>query len=68
MLDRLLFGCEREKAEVKALVYQGIKTGTVKPLRRAIFGKDEIEKAFRYMASGKHIGKVMIKVWQFITS
>ena len=40
----------------------GIKSGVVKPLDRTIFQRDEAEKAFRYMAAGTHIGKVLIKV------
>lgn len=29
---------------------------------RTVFPRDQIEAAFRYMAAGKHMGKVMIKV------
>ena len=41
---------------------EGIKTGTVKPLQTIVFNTDQVEDAFRYMAQGKHIGKVLIKV------
>ncbi|KFQ45994.1 Fatty acid synthase [Nestor notabilis] len=47
---------------VSELLKKGIKDGVVKPLRSTIFNKDEVEAAFRFMAQGKHIGKVMIKV------
>ena len=45
---------------VYQLVQTGIENGIVKPLNSTIFGKNEIESAFRYMAQGKHIGKVLI--------
>jgi len=37
-------------------------TGTVRPLKTTVFDRDEIEPAFRFMAQGKHIGKVVIQV------
>jgi fatty acid synthase len=44
------------------LVSQGIKSGAVKPLPFTVYSSNEIEEAFRFMASGKHVGKVVIKV------
>ena len=55
-------GIAYHKKEVARLVQEGIKNGTVKPLKRTIFTKDQTEEAFRFMATGKHIGKVVIKV------
>ena len=51
-----------QKRLVSKLVADGIKTGEVRPLHSEVFGIDEVEKAFRFMASGKHIGKVMVKI------
>jgi len=34
----------------------------VRPLETTVFERDDIEAAFRFMAQGKHIGKVLIKV------
>ena len=51
-----------EKKKLKMLVMQGIDDGTVRPLKRTIFEKERIEEAFRYMSSGKHIGKVVIQM------
>lgn len=34
----------------------------VKPLNRTVFAKNDVEDAFRFMSSGKHIGKVVIKI------
>ena len=52
----------RRKQEVVDLVNQGIADGTVKPLNTILFNFDQAEQAFRYMASGRHIGKVVMKV------
>lgn len=40
----------------------GIKNGEVQPLPYTLFKRNEVENAFRFMASGKHIGKVLIQV------
>ena len=55
-------GREQEFMKILKLMQDGIKNGVVKPLDRTIFQRDEVEKAFRYMAAGTHIGKVLIKV------
>lgn len=34
----------------------------MKPLKVNVFDASEIEQAFRFMASGKHIGKVLLKM------
>ncbi|GLH12917.1 Uncharacterized protein GBIM_17572 [Gryllus bimaculatus] len=36
--------------------------GAIKPLTRHIFQQNEVEKAFRFMAGAKHIGKVLIQM------
>ncbi|CAG7723467.1 unnamed protein product, partial [Allacma fusca] len=52
-----------EKELLKENFKKGIESGVVKPLPRTVFKHDKIEEAFRYMASGKHVGKVLIDVW-----
>lgn len=42
--------------------FSGIETGVVKPLPTTVFEKTQLEQAWRYLASGKHIGKVLIKL------
>jgi fatty acid synthase len=32
-------------------------------LKATVFDRDSVEDAFRFMAQGKHIGKVLIKVF-----
>ncbi|XP_061706492.1 fatty acid synthase-like [Cydia pomonella] len=51
-----------EKAEMMQCVKIGIATGAVRPLPTIVYANDQLEQAFRYMATGKHIGKVMIRV------
>ncbi|XP_031347934.1 fatty acid synthase-like [Photinus pyralis] len=44
------------------LVSDGIASGVVRPLSSTVFGEDQAEEAFRFMASGKHIGKILLKI------
>ena len=44
------------------MLNEGIKAGVVQPLNTTVFEKEQIEDAFRFMAQGKHIGKVLVKV------
>lgn len=44
------------------LLKRGIRHGSVKPLQRKCFPGNKIEEAYRYMATGKHMGKVLIKI------
>ncbi|NXE39642.1 FAS synthase, partial [Ptilorrhoa leucosticta] len=62
LLDSIFDEGNQEWELVSELLKKGIKDGVVKPLRSTVFKKEEVEAAFRFMAQGKHIGKVMIKV------
>lgn len=62
LLDALFEEGNREWVEVSQLLREGIQEGTVQPLRTTIFQRSEVEDAFRYMAQGKHIGKVLLQV------
>ncbi|KAG5347678.1 FAS synthase, partial [Acromyrmex charruanus] len=44
------------------MVQNGLNDGTIKPIQAKIFPKTNIEEAFRYMASGKHMGKIIINI------
>src|SRR6185436_6730925 len=48
--------------QLNRYLLEGIKNGQVRPLRFDCFEKEQCEEAFRFMASGKHIGKVLIKI------
>ncbi|XP_065209087.1 fatty acid synthase-like [Planococcus citri] len=39
-----------------------LNQGIIKPIKRIVFQANEVESAFRYMAAGKHMGKVLIKI------
>uniref|UniRef100_A0A8C5Q5P7 Fatty acid synthase n=1 Tax=Leptobrachium leishanense TaxID=445787 RepID=A0A8C5Q5P7_9ANUR len=62
LLDALFEEGNKEWEEVSDLLKAGIREGVVKPLKSTIFSREEVEPAFRFMAQGKHIGKVLIKV------
>lgn len=62
LLDSLFDEDNTEWEDVRDLVSRGIKSGVVQPLSFSLFEKYKIEEAFRFMASGKHIGKVLVKV------
>ncbi|XP_075135067.1 fatty acid synthase [Leptodactylus fuscus] len=62
LLDALFEEGNKEWEDVSDLLKSGIRDGVVKPLKCTIFTRDEVEPAFRFMAQGKHIGKVLIKV------
>lgn len=51
-----------DKQRVAQLVHEGIASGVVRPLDVTRFTRDQAEEAFRFMASGKHIGKVVLEV------
>uniref|UniRef100_A0A6B2E4Y7 Fatty acid synthase n=1 Tax=Phlebotomus kandelakii TaxID=1109342 RepID=A0A6B2E4Y7_9DIPT len=62
LLDSVMEGDDETIATVVQLVNDGIKSGAVRPLPTSVFADQLVEQAFRFMASGKHIGKVVIKV------
>ncbi|XP_065591318.1 fatty acid synthase [Cyrtonyx montezumae] len=62
LLDSIFEEGNQEWEVVSELLTKGIKDGVVKPLKTTVFSKEEVEAAFRFMAQGKHIGKVMIKI------
>jgi fatty acid synthase len=47
---------------LKAMMSAGIASNEVRPIPSHIFDRDSIEEAFRFMASGKHMGKVLIQM------
>lgn len=62
LLDALFEEGNQEWKEVSLLLKEGIEEGVVQPLRTTMFERDQVEEAFRYMAQGKHIGKVVLRV------
>jgi fatty acid synthase len=62
LLDALFEEGNQDWQTVSNLMLAGIENGAVKPLPTTVFDKDDLEGAFRFMAQGKHIGKVLLKV------
>ncbi|XP_077489973.1 fatty acid synthase-like [Amblyomma americanum] len=63
--ERLHSSClstEKDKRRVRALVREGITAGAVRPLVAKRFARDQAEEAFRFVASGKHVGKVLLEI------
>lgn len=61
MLDALFYESPQKKSEVNRTLARAIEEGYVKPIVRKVYSPEEIEDAFRFMASGKHIGKVLLR-------
>lgn len=62
LLDALFDENNTDWQKVSRLMDEGIQSGAVQPLNSSVFENDQLEEAFRFMAQGKHIGKVLIKV------
>lgn len=62
LLDAICETDGPERKEVTRLVSEGIKSGAVRPLPLTVFSEQQIEQSFRFMATGKHIGKVLLKL------
>nr|AAC50259.1 encodes region of fatty acid synthase activity; FAS; multifunctional protein [Homo sapiens] len=62
LLDAFFNESSADWREVWALVEAAIRDGVVRPLKCTVFHGAQVEDAFRYMAQGKHIGKVVVQV------
>ncbi|XP_035740323.1 fatty acid synthase-like isoform X2 [Vespa mandarinia] len=62
MLDQIIVTKDGIRNEISSKVNKLLKENAIKPIVRTIFGRDQVEKAFRFMAAGKHIGKILIKI------
>lgn len=63
LLDSLFENASDDWINVHKLVEEGIINGVVQPLQSNVFHSNEIEQAFRFMSQGKHMGKVVIQVY-----
>ncbi|XP_070503056.1 fatty acid synthase-like [Chironomus tepperi] len=62
LVDNMFKAPIEEKLTLKKLLDDDMARGIIKPLKTNVFNADEIENAFRFLASGKHIGKVVLKI------
>jgi fatty acid synthase len=54
--------------KLAGLMLDGLKKGVVQPLDHKIFNLSELSDAFRFLGSGKHLGKVLLDMRQPITA
>ncbi|XP_060533831.1 fatty acid synthase-like [Cylas formicarius] len=62
MLDDFFRLTPDVKRQFHEVFQEALNSGAIQPLKKNIFKMDEVEQAFRFMASGKHIGKVMMQI------
>lgn len=51
-----------ERKIVYEMVLKDLQSGIIQPLKSTVFQANDIEKAFRFLSTGKHMGKVVIQV------
>lgn len=57
-----LIDMPEERKIIYELIDKDIRTGIIQPLHSTVFHVNEIEHAYRFMSTGKHVGKVMIQI------
>ncbi|XP_025074607.1 fatty acid synthase-like [Pogonomyrmex barbatus] len=62
LLDNMFTSKHKSKSLLSNMIADGLEDGAIKPIRATIFSKSDIEAAFRYMASGQHMGKIIINI------
>ncbi|KAL6257917.1 hypothetical protein P5V15_011516 [Pogonomyrmex californicus] len=62
LLDNMFTSKHKSKSLLSNMIADGLENGAIKPIRATIFSKSDIEAAFRYMASGQHMGKIIINI------
>lgn len=62
ILLEMLFENSEDKQETIRLVSEGMENDVVRPLPTTIFSKQNLEQGFRLMMTGKHIGKILLKI------
>jgi fatty acid synthase len=60
--DRMLYLISSGPQKFFDWMHENSNNGCIKPINRTVFKPTEAEQAFRYMTTGKHIGKIVIKM------
>lgn len=63
-----LFYLEHEREILLKMIQKDLDRGIIKPLPSTVFQVQEVEKAFRHLSTGKHVGKVLIQIRENETS
>ena len=61
-VDHKLYHCKGFAKIFFDWMHQNSTNGCVKPITKTVFAAEEAEKAFRYMTTGKHIGKIVFRI------
>lgn len=62
LVDSLFIAQEEAKLKVYELVERDLRAGIIQPLYSTVFGVNKLEKAYRFLSTGKHVGKVVLKI------
>ncbi|XP_015113026.1 fatty acid synthase [Diachasma alloeum] len=62
LVDKVFEAPVEKREELHQLMQKILDEGAIKPFNATVFPRNQIELAFRYMAAGKHIGKVVLKI------
>ncbi|VEN39584.1 unnamed protein product [Callosobruchus maculatus] len=62
MVDRLFGGTPATKLQMISYLEQAMRSDAVKPINKTVFKYSEVEQAYRYMTTGKHMGKVIVQI------
>lgn len=62
LVDNLFAARSDDEFSIYKLVEKDLRSGVIQPLHSTLFEVNELEKAYRYLSTGKHVGKVVIKI------
>ncbi|XP_011313294.1 fatty acid synthase [Fopius arisanus] len=62
LVDKVFEAPLEKREELHRLMQKILDEGAIRPFNATVFPREQIESAFRYMAAGKHIGKVVLKI------
>lgn len=62
LVDNLFIASMSERKKIYDLVEKDLKSGIIQPIFSTVFGVNDLEKAYRYLSNGKHVGKVVLKM------
>lgn len=62
LVDNLFIASMSERKKIYDLVERDLKSGIIQPIFSNVFGVNDLEKAYRYLSTGKHVGKVVLKM------
>lgn len=62
LVDNLFTAKSGDKVDIYELVENDLRSGIIQPLPSTVFEVNELEKAYRYLSTGKHVGKVILRI------